>query len=78
MCYCACNYKQPKQKQPGYKKVRGQSEARLQATKTSDIKEGQDIIIFPFTEMIYILQDIFTTTIDFVTWSPFCTIWYCS
>ena len=56
--------------------MQGQLEARLQATKTSDIKEGQEdklfiIRVFPFTEMIYyILQAIFTTTIDFATWPP--------
>ena len=35
--------------------MRGQSEARLQVTKTSDIKEGQDktlLLAIPFTEMI--------------------------
>ena len=53
--------------------MRDQSETRLQVTKTSDIKEGQQnniFIIIPFAEMIF-LQGIFATTIDFVTWSPF-------
>ena len=38
----------PKQKQPCFKKVRSQSEARLQAAKTSDIKEGQEDKTFYF------------------------------
>ena len=32
----------PKQNSLAAKNVRGQSEARLQATKTSDIKEGKE------------------------------------
>ena len=47
----------PKQKQPGCKKVQGQSEARLQVTKTSDIKEGQENKLKHFLFLNNINQD---------------------
>ena len=51
------------------KKVQGQSEARLKATKKSDIKEGQEDKTFVF--LIYCdRNDNILTTIDFVTWPP--------
>ena len=46
----------PKQKQPGCKKLQNQSEARLQVTKTFDIKEGQGDKT-SYSEMIHILHN---------------------
>ena len=54
--YIQCTYKNSdnlnKNSLAMYKKVRGQSEARLQATKTSDIKEGQEDTTFYYLYFI--------------------------